>query len=71
MHVYCIRTYIMQKLAIPLEQAEWVGLTLSEAMQKQWEEEKKNGKHVSDKLRAVSRETRRVEYIDAGQPTLT
>ena len=35
-----------KKYSLPLEQAEWVGLTIYEAMKKQWEKEKEQGMHA-------------------------
>lgn len=39
-----------QKYMMKREDAEWVGLTLREAMEKQWELEKKQGLHDSKPL---------------------
>ena len=42
-----------KKHALPLEQAEWVGLTINQAMKKQWELEKKRGEHTPVPLLTV------------------
>jgi len=42
-----LRFYLRQKYVIPEEQAEWVGLSLVEAMHKQWKIEEDAGLHVS------------------------